>query len=373
MVGVAVSDEPAFVGEVWADECDVGHVTGPGPAVEIRTALEIACDESGSEGEKLIGGNTDVFAHAGVRLDVRAAENCMQEIRNRAPSPAEEYKANILLRGKHRSALTWLLGPSGPIFRQGHVHLIDKPFFAVRKVVDLLLDDVAASPFRDRQAAAMAVTLYRDGPRVFGRERWVGFLESFNTLVRAKNDEDVGASVDAFFGVVDTLRRDGAGDDSGIGDILERFGQARPRADSFRTRLLGDPATIPALDPLIPAIVQAVAYWGRAGRPVSIVHDRQTALTEERIAQLLRHAPRGRLAGLRLVGSAVDARIQVADLLVGTARKIAEDELNGRGDPELTALLRPYVDARSIWGDARSWSRLGPMPKYSDVPPPVDR
>ncbi|WP_233223630.1 hypothetical protein [Amycolatopsis sp. BJA-103] len=27
--------------------------------------LEIACDESGSEGEKLIGGQTDVFAHAG--------------------------------------------------------------------------------------------------------------------------------------------------------------------------------------------------------------------------------------------------------------------------------------------------------------------
>ena len=31
-------------------------------------ALEITCDESGYEGEKLIGTTTDVFAHAGVRL-----------------------------------------------------------------------------------------------------------------------------------------------------------------------------------------------------------------------------------------------------------------------------------------------------------------
>ncbi|MFD0662567.1 hypothetical protein [Thermocatellispora tengchongensis] len=42
--------------------------------------------------------------------------------------------------------------------------------------------------------------------------------------------------------------------------------------------------------------------------------------------------------------------MQVADLLAGAARKIAEDALHGHGDPELTALLRPYVHPRSIWG-----------------------
>jgi len=31
--------------------------------------VQIACDESGYEGEKLIGGMTDVFAHASVRVD----------------------------------------------------------------------------------------------------------------------------------------------------------------------------------------------------------------------------------------------------------------------------------------------------------------
>lgn len=55
------------------------------------------------------------------------------------------------------------------------------------------------------------------------------------------------------------------------------------------------------------------------------------------------------LAGLRLVDSRTDTRIQVADLLAGAARKIAEDELRGHGDPELTALLHPYVTPASIW------------------------
>jgi hypothetical protein len=70
--------------------------------------------------------------------------------------------------------------------------------------------------------------------------------------------------------------------------------------------------------------------------------------------------PRRRLAGLTLVDSRADPRVRVADLLAGVARKIASDELNDRPDPELTALLRPYVDASSTWGDERSWARLSP-------------
>ncbi|UOX92375.1 hypothetical protein MUY14_17780 [Amycolatopsis sp. FBCC-B4732] len=56
--------------------------------------VEIACDESGSEGENLLGGETDVFAHAGVRLSPEAAAACVREIRARIGSPAEEYKAS---------------------------------------------------------------------------------------------------------------------------------------------------------------------------------------------------------------------------------------------------------------------------------------
>ena len=99
-------------------------------------------------------------------------------------------------------------------------------------------------------------------------------------------------------------------------------------------------------------------WHGRRPAPAAPhTHDRV------RVAQLealLGAPPGGRLAGLRLVDSRSDARVQVADFLAGVARKIASDELNRRGDAELTGLLRPYVDASSTWGDERSWSLLGP-------------
>jgi hypothetical protein len=46
----------------------------------------------------------------------------------------------------------------------------------------------------------------------------------------------------------------------------------------------------------------------------------------------------------------------VADLVAGVVRKVAEDELNDEGDPELTELLAPYVDDGSVWGEPRSWA-----------------
>ena len=74
------------------------------------SVLEIACDESGYEGDKLIDTTTDVFAHASVALDVEPAADCMRELRHRIRSPADEYKANHILRQKHREVLRWFLG-----------------------------------------------------------------------------------------------------------------------------------------------------------------------------------------------------------------------------------------------------------------------
>lgn len=337
----------------------MGHGRRPAPAAPRgRSAtgrpVEVACDESGSEGENLVGGNTDVFAHASVRMGTESAANCLQEIRRRIRSPALEYKANHLLRDKHRPVLTWFLGPSGPIRGNAHVHLTDKAFFVVSRVVAVLLGEVT-------DAAGAALSLYREGPRAFGPDRWRAFLEASNALVRTRSRWDAGGSVDSFFRVVDALGR--GGDGGQAGEVLELLRRARPRAAAFRAQLEDDPRPVPALDPLLPAIARAVAWWGEGRTPVSVVHDQHVALTEGRVAQLvelLGAPPAGRLAGLRLVDSRSDARVQVADFLAGVARKIASDELNHRGDAELTGLLRPYVDASSIWGDERSWSLLGP-------------
>jgi hypothetical protein len=304
---------------------------------------EIACDESGSEGEKLVGGNTDVFAHAGVCLSRAAAAEIVLEARSRIASPAVEYKANHLLREKNRAVLEWFLGPDGPIYGVAHVYLVDKAFFLIGNLMDVLLGE------------EVAATVYQEGPRTFTAPRWQAFLEAANDLMRPNRRPPIPQTAveDVFFGLVDVM----AVAPGRLGGILERLRKARPEAEAFRARLFDDPHSIRALDPLIPAIVRTVSYWTADGRPVAIVHDEQPALTQRRIAGIQEF--RGQLASLRMVDSQSDERVQVADYLAGVARKIASEELNGRGDARLTALLRPYVDAGSIWADERSGSLLG--------------
>ncbi|MGH3712618.1 MAG: hypothetical protein ACRDT4_04045 [Micromonosporaceae bacterium] len=305
---------------------------------------EIACDESGYEGEKLVGGTTDVFAHASVRLEGGAANECVQELRRRIRSPATEYKANHVLRGKHRATLIWLLGPSGPLYGTARVQLVDKAYFLIGGVVEVLLTDGDAAAF------------YRAGRRLPDPAPWQAFLAASNTLLRTKHRLE-GWSVDAFLYAVDALRGAGL-----AGDVLDRLRGAGPRAEAYRAGL--PDGELPRLDPLLPAILRTAAHWSDGGTPVSIVHDRQNALSASRIAQL---TATGRLAGLRLVASYDDARVQMADFLAGVARRLASDQLNGRGDAELTELLRPYVAEDSIWGDPDTWSLLAPTPA---APPP---
>jgi len=220
--------------------------------------MEIACDESGSEGEKLVGGVTAVFAHAGVRMSLDEASACVGSLRQMIKSPAVEYKANHLLRQKNRWVLLWFLGPAGPLAGKARVQLVDKRRFLAARV----------------RAEFGSVT----GP-----------LELYNDLLRARG----------------------------------------PRG---------------TLDPLFPAILRTVAQWDG---PVSIVHDQQLSLTDGRIRQLKQLAPR--LESLTLVNSQYDARVQVADFVAGIARRVAEEELNGRPDHEVIGLLRPFVAGPRMW------------------------
>lgn len=297
--------------------------------------VEIACDESGSEGENLLGGETDVFAHAGVRLTPEDARACVREIRDRIGSPAEEYKANHLLRGKNRAVLEWLLDPAGPLAGRGHVHLTDKTFFAVRAAVTLLAED---------GTDAMARTLHRAGPAAFGAARWAFFLTAFTSVLRLKPRRGVTTSPERFFALVGEL----AAIDGEAGEIVGRFRGGGERVAAYRARLAAEPGLVPVLDPLVPAVIHTVRHWSADGTPVALVHDEQLALTGERVLQLkatLGH----RLADVRFVDSRSDARVQIADFLAGVARRIASDDLNGRGDVRLTGLLESFVDEESVW------------------------
>lgn len=321
--------------------------------------LEIACDESGWEGENLVDSNTDVFAHAGVHVPTADATRAVLDVRELIRSPATEYKANHLLRRRHRDALEWLLGRDGPLYGRSHVHLVDKAYVVIKKVVDVLLAERSATAGEHEATAAQI--LYRDGRTTFGERRWNDLLLGSNALLRTKNDGGPDAPVDGFLAVVSALPA-GSGP---LGEIVDRLRRAGPRAHAYRTMLWDEPDRVPTLDPLAPAIVRTARHWSAAGGPLEIVHHQQNTLTPERIDQIIalldaETAQPGRLQGIRLVDSMDDPRVQLADFLAGIARKVAGDELVGRGDPALTALLRPYVDPFSVWAEQRSWATLGP-------------
>ncbi|MFI7498286.1 hypothetical protein ACIBVL_07150 [Streptomyces sp. NPDC049687] len=322
------------------------------------TSLEVACDESGSDGENLTGGNTDVFAHGSVRLPEEFAAAQVREIRDRIRSPAEEYKANHLLREKHRAVLEWLLSESGPLYGHAHVHLVEKAFFVVDRTADLLLDE-----------PEMAGQLFREGRRTFPAATWRQFLEAANRLLRVRAGEGAEEPVEAFFRTVGTLCEEYSG--TRAADILALLSAERSRAIAYRDGIRdGTAALVPVLNPLLPSILRTAAHWSRGGRAVRLAHDRQNMLTPERIAWIEEAAGREgiALAGLRLVVARDDARVQLADFLAGIARRIASDELNGRGDPVLAALLRPYTGGSAVWGDERSWARLQPAAAQSGGP-----
>ncbi|MCE7003528.1 DUF3800 domain-containing protein [Kibdelosporangium philippinense] len=144
--------------------------------------VEVACDESGSEGSNLIDAITDVFAHASVLLPMSSAQECILRLRERIRSPALEYKANHLLREKHRAVLLWLLSADGPILGHAAVHLTEKAFFLAHKVVELL------------EPTKNADTIYHSGHAA---------LSAYNDALRAEHREHLDLHVPAIVRAVD--------------------------------------------------------------------------------------------------------------------------------------------------------------------------
>jgi hypothetical protein len=257
---------------------------------------EIACDESGYEGEKLVDTTTALFAHASIDLSEKAAAAGLAATRRRVGSPATQYKSGHLLREKNRAALRWFLGPDGPVAGHGHVFLVDK-----------------AHLLRVRLSELLGGPIGETSPR---------FLAVANDVLRGKDQP----------GVVDEFVR-----------VAPALAGARPRVELFRAWLRADPVRNSVLDPLVPALVAAVRFWG----PAVIAHDRQTQLPRARIDRIAELSG-GALRGVRFLDATSHPRIQLADMLAGTVRRIVEDADDGRPDPALAELARPYVDVTSI-------------------------
>ncbi|NES31308.1 hypothetical protein GCE86_06150 [Micromonospora terminaliae] len=315
--------------------------------------VEIACDESGFSGTNLLHSATPVITHASVDLGVDEAVELITALRSGFRFSPHEFKSGQFLRGPGAAeALGWFLGAL-----RGHasVHLVDKEFFLVTRIVDLLLTEpsYAAGTRLTQDQRPPALALYR-ARRSAGSD-WAAFLGAFVDLVRTKRRHPDQRAVQRFFAARDALLGTGLGTPADA--VLTALDPAHVGA--VVTRLDDDDRSIPPpLEPMLPALAETVLSWSGGRRQVLVTHDEQSALTADRLTRLQRAladpgppaadaGPAGALpagvsplAGLVMVDSRDDPRVQVADLLAGVARRSP----GIIGD----ALLRPLLSPTSL-------------------------
>jgi hypothetical protein len=322
--------------------------------------VEIACDESGFSGANLLDAATPVFTHASVDLHVDEAVELIGTLRSGLRRSLNEFKSGPFLRGPQATqALELLLAA---LNGRAHVHVVDKEFFLVTRIVDLFLVEpsYAAGTRLTEHHRPAALSLYRAG-RAGGRG-WDVFLATFVELVRVKRRHQPDRSVvERFFQARDALAGVGLGAEAeGVLDEL-----SRTRVWAVLTRLAHDDRSIPPpLEPMLPALAETVLFWSGGRRQVLVIHDEQSALTADRLRRL-QHAltdgvgspaagaretdtPPARvspLAGLVTVDSRDDPRVQVADLLAGVARR---SPIIGGDGP-----LQPFLSPTSLRDPAR--------------------
>ena len=297
--------------------------------------VEIACDESGFSGTNLLDPATPVITHASVDLSTGEAAGLIAALRSGFRFSLNEFKSGQFLRGPRAGeALEWFLAA---LSGRAHVHLVDKEYFLVTRIVDLLLAEpsYAAGTRLTQDHRPAALTLYR-AKRSAGSE-WGVFLAAFVELVRIRHRPDRRA-LERFFQARDSLVRDGLGAEAE--GVLDGLSRTRVRAVLIRLSD-NDPSIPPPLEPMLPALAETVLFWSGGARQVLVTHDEQSALTAGRLSRLQQvladgagSSPAGAdeagsspagvspLAGLVMVDSRDDPRVQVADLLAGVARRL---------------------------------------------------
>jgi Protein of unknown function (DUF3800) len=318
--------------------------------------VEIACDESGFSGTNLLYPASPVIVHASVDLRAGEAAELIAALRSGFRFSPHEFKSAQFLRSPAAGeALEWFLAA---LRGRAHVHLVDKEYFLVTRMVDLLLAEpsYAAGTCLTQDQRPAALTLYR-AMHSAGRN-WRVFLGAFVELFRIKGRRwPDPLALKRFFQARDAL----LGDQLGVQAEDVIAGLTHARVQAVLTRLFADdPSIPPPLEPMLPALAETVLFWsGDDRRQVLVTHDEQSALTADRLRRLQQvladgagsspagadetgPAPTGisPLAGLLMVDSRDDPRVQAADLLAGMTRRLPQIVDDGP--------LQPFVSPTSL-------------------------
>ena len=162
----------------------------------------VAADESGWDGEQLYRRADRYLSIGSAAVDDESAAQIVDRLRHEArlSQPPELKFAQFTGQrsGTRLEALAALLGPGG-----AHVYLVNKHYFVTGKIIDLLLEEEAHARginlHEGGRARRAAWTLFTDGPRALGTERFDRIIATMVGFASARNRDGAVVSVDALF------------------------------------------------------------------------------------------------------------------------------------------------------------------------------
>ena len=328
----------------------------------------IACDESASEGENLMGSTHPVFVHASVNLTVDEALEFRDNLRAATKTQASELKSKTALAPANRSALLIAMATLDGV---GNIHLVDKSYFLTAKLIDLLVaargDEYGLDVALSGLGRQLADYLHHSGPSAIGASRWNAVLSTYNGLIRSYlRAGALPPTVQPFFDALDDARRNCA--DAQVERILEAIWDARHLTFAYEG---ASPVELRELDPMAPSLVAVSMTWHmRLGElPFEFLADNYSGLTEVVRDSIVASArgplsvgsvelPRADLRGIRLIDSKLDARVQVADILAGVGREVAQLAMGGTFDNELQDVVHRMLDYNVMASSGSPLDRL---------------
>ena len=193
--------------------------------------VKIASDESGFSGTNLLTGHPGVHARE-CRPVHRRGGRAHPGAAVRVPVLANEFKSGQFLRGPLAGeALEWLLAA---LRGRAHVHLVDKEYFLITRIVDLFLAEpsYAAGTRLTQDQRPAALTLYRAGRSGWSRLECLPRAPSSSWFApKAASAGSHGRGT--LFQARDSLLRDRLG--AQAKDVLD--GLSRTRVQAVLTRL----------------------------------------------------------------------------------------------------------------------------------------
>lgn len=227
--------------------------------------------------------------------------------------------------------------------------------------VDIYVDD---------QALKVMMFLYFWAPKELG-SAWDETLETYNRLLRSSDEAGIQGHLATLRAQLFALGQRCSGL---LNDIVRMIWAGTDHLSLLARQQAGleGAKKLRALDPVLAAIGQTARTWSeRSGHEVIVIHDEAKVLTPETIESLKYHLARPDLVAPSLVNDGVvvreihqvdsktDARVQVADLLAGIGRTVAEQALRGESHP-LRQDFQPMIDPQAMWGDVESWMIMNP-------------